>query len=133
MMRDRSISLSPPLHPFLGVAFLNFFFLFLLMIIFFSFFATPSGFEIKIPNVTRDGLEENHATIRVTSENVLYLNDKVVTINELKRALPKIGSTNAVIYLRADRRASMGRISDVWDLCRGLGTAKIKVVALQDN
>ena len=132
MRFERRMDVSAPLHPVLGIAFLNFIFLFLLLVVFFSFFAVPSGFELRMP-VSGSGIDENHAVVRITGENVLYFNGRVVTINDLKRALVKVNKANTVIYLRSDRRAAMGRVADVWDLCKGLGSARVKIVATQDN
>ena len=135
MKVERTVmELSLPLHPILGITFMNFIFLIVLLIVFFSFFAVPSGFEIQIPSAVADnGVEQSNATIRVTGENVLYFNDRVVTINDLKRALIKANAANMVVYVRVDRRASMGRVADVWDLCKGLGAARVKVIASQSN
>jgi len=134
MKNDRFVDIAPPLHPILGIAFINFILVIILMIVFFSFFATPSAFEIRMPVFgVNEGFEENRLTIRITGENVLYFNGKAVTINDLKRALQKTKAVNAVIYLRVDRRASMGRAADVWDLCKGLGIARIRIVASPEN
>ncbi len=133
MIIDRHMDIKPALHPMLGIAFINFIIVMIILIVFFSFFAAPSGFEIRIPSVQHNNaVEETHVTIRITGENVLYFNDKVVTINDLKRMLLKRDSINTVIYVQVDRRASMGRAVDVWDLCKGLGIARIKIVAGQD-
>ncbi len=130
---ERSMELSPPLHPILGIAFLNFIFLFLSMVVFFSFFAVPSGLELRMPTINSgNALAESHVTIRITSENILYFNEHVVTLNDLKRELPKVSAGKA-IYLHVDRRSSMGRVADVWDLCKGLGSAKVRVIASQEN
>ena len=133
MTPEHRMEIAPSLHPVLGLAFVNFIFVIILLIIFFSFFAAPSGFEIRLPAAgDSSALDESHATVRITSENVLYFNDKVMTINELKRALFKINTANKVIYLRVDRRASVGRVADVWDLCKGLAIARVKMVASQE-
>lgn len=67
------------------------------------------------------------ATIRISAENVLFLNDKVVTLNDLKRALLKANITGNTIYVQADNRASMARVADIWEMCKGLGIAQVKV------
>ena len=129
MSVDQRMSLMPKLEPAIGIAFINFLLMLIILLVFFSFFATPSGYEIRMPSPMSDnGLEENHLTIKITGENVLYFNDKVVTINDLKRALLKMATVGTVIYLHVDRRSSMGRMSDVLDLCKGLGIAKVKIV-----
>lgn len=133
MSAERQMALGVPVQPMLGLAFINFVLVVLLMIVFFSFFAAPSGIEIRLPAEEGHTAEESRAGIRITSENVLFFNGKVVTFNELKRALAKIHLANTVVYIQVDRRASMGRVADVWDLCKGLGAARIKIAASQDQ
>lgn len=116
-------------HPILGIFYLNFIFLMLMLIVFFSFFANPVGYEMRMPSQENVGLIDGvKVIIRITGENVLYFNDKVVTINELKRDLSKISHLKTVIDVRVDKRASMGRVADICDLCRGLGAARVKII-----
>ncbi len=130
MNRNSLLSLMPPIQPALGIAFLNFIFLTIMLIVFFSFFANPSGFEIKMPSANEaNGIEDVRIIVRITGENVLYLNDKVVTINDLKRAFAKTDQRHTFVYLRVDRRASMGRLADVWDVCKGLQGGKVQIIA----
>lgn len=130
----RFMDVSASVHPIVGIAYLNFIFLFLLFVVFFSFFAQPTGYEIRLPFSGGEGVsEENRVTISITSENVLYFNDKVVTLNDLKKGLLRTRLSDVVVYLRVDRRSSMGRLSDVWDLCKALGVSRVKVVAQQDH
>lgn len=131
MNSKQGMDLAPPLHPMLGIAFVNFLLVIFLLIVHFSFFATPSGFEVRLPAQERSAAE-NHATIRITAENVLYFNGKVLTFNDLKKELLKINSTARLLYVQVDRRASMGRATDVWELCKGLGFGQIKIVASQE-
>ncbi len=122
-----------PFHPILAVAFLNLFLLLFLLLIFCSSLAKPAGFEIRMPRaVISEGLENNQA-ITITSENVLYFNGKVVTLNELKKDLSKAVFKPQNIFIHAHRHSSMGRIMDVWDLCRALGSSHVHIVAGEEN
>ncbi len=122
------------IQPILGIAFINFVFLLIILIVFFSFFATPVGLEIRLPDARQGNeFEQGHVTVRITGENVLYFNGRVATVSDLKRSLLKINPLNTVIYLRVDRRASMGRVTDVWEMCKGLGVARVKIVTAQDE
>ena len=92
------------------------------------------GIEVKLPKVvTSDTLQEKNSVISITNENVIYFNKSVVTIKELEKILknPKIQSRPVLI--KADRRTSMGRVVDVWDLCRKLGIEKLNIAANQEN
>ena len=122
------MEIHPPLHPVLGVAFINFIFVLILFIVFASFFAAPAGVEVRMPVAGAVEGGGSGVTVLITSENVLYFNSKVTTINDLKRELARLNKAGAVIYLNIDRKASMGRVSDVWELCNGLGAAKVKII-----
>ncbi|MBF0489833.1 MAG: biopolymer transporter ExbD [Candidatus Omnitrophica bacterium] len=119
---------SEPFHSMLVVAAINLFLLILLILIFSSSLFSPAGFEILMPRaVLSEGLQRDQA-INITAENVLYFNDRVVTLNELKKELVKINYKNQNIFIRIDRRSSMGRVMDVWDLCRDLGSSHVHMV-----
>ncbi len=124
---------STLLHPVLAVAAMNLFLLVLLVLIFCSSLAKPAGFEIRMPRaVVSEGLQGDQ-TIGITAENVLYFNGKVVTLNELKKDLAKVNFKHQNIFIRAHRRSSMGRVTDVWDLCRALGSSRVHILAGEEN
>ncbi len=93
-----------------------------------SSFTFQSGIHVKLPKaVTSDVIKEENFIILITNENVIYLNNAVVTVKELKQELGKPATKGRPILIKADRRASMGRIVDVWDLCRQLGIERINI------
>lgn len=128
-MKAKAFELQPSIwSPIMVIAFLNFILLIVLLLVFYSFFASPSGYEIRMPSMAKQSLEAgNILTVRINAENVLFLNDKVVTLNDLKRGLLKSSSANRTIYVQVDSRASMARVADVWEMCKGLGVAQVKV------
>ena len=110
--------------------------IFLLLIFFMlsSSFTFPSGINVKLPKaVTSDVIKENTFIIAVTSENIIYLNGKVISTDELREQLTAPAKHDVPIMIKADRRASMGRIVDVWDLCRELGIQKINIATNRDQ
>ena len=99
-----------------------------------SSFTFPSGIHVKLPKaVTSDIIQEENFIITITSENVIYLNNKVMTAKELKEALKIPAQEKRPILIKADRRASLGRIVDVWDLCRGAGVERINIAANREQ
>ena len=97
-----------------------------------SSFTFQSGTNVKLPKaITSDVVKEENYIVTITSENVLYLNDKVLTLKELKETLEKT-NRQFPLLIKADRRASMGRIVDVWDLCRNLGIERINIATNQE-
>jgi biopolymer transport protein ExbD len=104
--------------------------IFLLLIFFMlsSSFTFQSGIHVKLPKaVTSDVIKEENFTISITSENIIYFNGKVTSLIDLKQRLQSADQKDVPVMIRADRRSSMGRIVDVWDLCRELGIQKINI------
>jgi biopolymer transport protein ExbD len=110
--------------------------IFLLLIFFMltSSFTFQSGINVKLPKaVTSDVIQEENFIVTITSENVTYLNGEVITLKELKERLSTPGIKDHPLLIKADRRASVGRIVDVWDLCRELGIERINIATNQDQ
>jgi len=128
-MKGKPFELEPSIwSPIMVIAFLNFTLLLVMILVFYSFFATPAGYEIRMPSMHKQSLESGSVlTVRINAENVLFLNDKVVTLSDLKKGLVKTDGPNKTIYVQVDSRASMARVADVWEMCKGLGIAQVKV------
>ena len=109
----------------------------LMLLIFFilsSSLASQSWINVKLPKaITSDAIKEENLTITVTSENVIYFNNTIITIKELRRELEKNMNKSRPILIKADRRSSVGRIVDVWDLCREMGIEKINIATDQEK
>ncbi len=99
-----------------------------------SSFTFQSGINVKLPKaVTSDVIKEENFIITITSENVTYLNGAVITLKELRERLGQPGSKDRPLLIKADRRASVGRIVDIWDLCRELDIERINIATNQDK
>ncbi len=109
----------------------------LMLLIFFilsSSLTTQSAINVKLPKaITSDVIKEENLNITISSENVIYLNNKIVTIKELSQELEKPNNKKRPILIKADRRSSVGRIVDVWDLCRDLGIERINIATDQEK
>lgn len=108
---------------------------FLLLIFFMltSSFTFQSGINVKLPKaVTSDVIKEENVIVTVTRENVIYFNGAVITLKELSKKLEGFDYKKQPLLIRADRRASVGRVVDVWDLCRNLGIERIHIATNQD-
>jgi len=116
------------IHPFLAVGFINFVLMVVVLIISTTIFARPSGVQMEFPSF-KEGIETSgHAVvITITSENVIYINGRVVTLNELRHFLAQGAFRRDALMIKADKRASMGRVADVLDLCRGISGASVNV------
>jgi len=109
-------------------------FLLLVFFIFSPALTFRSGISVKLPKaLTSDTIKEEDFIITITGENVIYLNDKVTAAKDLEQILGMKENKSRPILIKADRHASVGRIVDVWNLCRNLGIEKINIATDQGN
>jgi len=107
---------------------------FLLLIFFMltSTFVKPAGIRVNLPRtVTADLLTEGKFVIVITGEDIIYYRDKAVSIEKLKQLLQKEKERTKGVLIKADKRASLGRIIQVWDICREMGIQKLNIATLQ--
>lgn len=108
-----------------------------LLIIFFmltSPLTSPSGIHVKLPRaITSDIIKEKNFIVTITGEDIIYFNGVILTTKELRRELSAIAQNDKPILIKSDRRASVGRIVEVWDLCRDLGIEKINIATNQEK
>lgn len=99
-----------------------------------SSFTFQSGISVKLPKaVTSDIIKEENLIVTITSENIIYLSGSVVTLKELKQRLSHSSMKEHSLLIKADRRASVGRIVDIWDLCRNLDIRRINIATNQEK
>ena len=99
-----------------------------------SSFIFQPGIKINLPKaVTSQIVQEQNVSITVTAENLIYIQDKAYTIKELSARLKQAAKENSPILINADRKASLGRVVEVWDLCRSLGISSVNIATNQPN
>lgn len=98
-----------------------------------SSFVMQPGIKVNLPKaVTSQVIEEENLVITVSSENVIYINEKVVSLNELKGLLNRFLKKGKAILIKSDRRASLGRVVEVWDMCRESGISQVNIATNQE-
>ena len=89
------------------------------------------GIHVALPQaVTSQSVSSSGLSITLTKEHVLYFNDRVVTLSELRRQLT--GSQRRPLLIRADRHAYVSRLVELWDLCRDLGFKEIHIATISE-
>ena len=107
---------------------------FLLLIFFMltSSFIFQPGIKVNLPRaITSEMLSEENAIISITAENLIYYRQKLVTIKELSSLLKGIASARLPVLIKSDRKASLGRIVVVWDICRQEGVQQVNIATTQ--
>lgn len=111
---------------------INVFFLLLIFFLFTSSFIFQPGIKVNLPKaVTSEVIQEENVVIIITKDDKIYLNDREITEDELKSNLRLLAKENASLLIKADSRASLGRIVDIWDMCRNEGVSQINIATGQ--
>lgn len=96
-----------------------------------SFILSP-GIRVSLPKAeTSHRLAASNLVITLTKDHVLYFDDEVVTLKELRTKLQRAGGGKPVL-IRADRHAYVERLIELWDLCRAAGHSEIHIATLAD-
>ena len=97
-----------------------------------SSFIVQPGIRVNLPRaITGDIVTEENLVITISAENVIYLNAKIVTLDELRVYLKKFKGKPMLI--KSDRRSSLVRVVEIWDLCRDLGITNINIATNQSE
>ena len=99
-----------------------------------SSFIVSSGIRVNLPKaVTSKMVESRNVEVLVSGENVIYIDGKVVNTQELKSVLKGLVANNQPLLIKADRRAQLGRVVEVWDMARNLGLSQVNIATYQDR
>ena len=99
-----------------------------------SNFVIQPGIKVALPRaITSEVLSSESFIVTLTGQDLLFLNDKPITIQELVVQLKQAASASKSMLLKADNGASLGRVVEIWDLCRELGIPQINIATNQKS
>ena len=98
-----------------------------------SSFIVQPGIRVNLPKaVTSEAIHEKSMVILVTNSDLVYLNERPITTKELDARLRIAAKEKKPLLIKADSRASMGKIVEIWDMCRDAGISQINIATSQD-
>lgn len=97
-----------------------------------SNFVFQPGIQVSLPKaITSQAINSENIVITVTGQDLFFLNDSPITIDDLVVTLKAAARENKSLLLKADTNASLGRVVEIWDLCRELGIPQINIATNQ--
>jgi biopolymer transport protein ExbD len=97
-----------------------------------SNFVVQSGIRVHLPNaISSEVVRSENLVVTVTGQDLLFLNDKPITIDVLTEKIREAAREDKTVLLNADSSASLGRVVEIWDLCRQLGVPQINIATNQ--
>jgi biopolymer transport protein ExbD len=110
----------------------NVFFLLFIFFLFTSSFIFQPGIKVSLPKaVTSEVMRLDNVTITVTKDDKVYLEDKQITKEDLIPRLKMLAKERMGLLIKADSRAPLGRIVEIWDACRAEGVLQINIATNQ--
>ena len=103
---------------------------FLLLIFFMltSNFVVQSGIKVHLPKaLSSEVVRAENLVVTLTGQDLLFLNDEPITVNVLTDKIRQAAQENKAVMLKADTGASLGRVVEIWDLCRQFGVSQINI------
>lgn len=99
-----------------------------------SSFVIQPGIKINLPKaVTSEIVQEKNLIVTINKDNIIYLNDDPITPQNLQDALKAQASQDKPLLIKADKNSSLGKVVEVWDICRQAGISKINIATLQES
>ncbi len=93
-----------------------------------SNFVFQPGIKVSLPRaITSEMISSENVIITVTGQDLLFLNEQPISINDLTEQLKIAARENKSLLLKADAGSSLGRVVEIWDLCRELGISQINI------
>jgi len=110
----------------------NIFFLLFIFFLFTSSFIFQPGIRVSLPKaVTSEVLQQDNVIVTITKDDKIFLEERQITLDELSSRLRIIAKEKAGFLIKADSRASLGRIVEIWDMCRDKGVSQISIATNQ--
>ncbi|MFH1837685.1 MAG: biopolymer transporter ExbD [Candidatus Omnitrophota bacterium] len=107
---------------------------FLLLIFFMltSSFIFQPGIRVNLPKaVTSEVLHKKLLIVTVTENNEVFINERPLKTEELVSRLTVAAKDGQPLLIRADKKSDLGKIIEVWDICRQLDVKQINIATTQ--
>lgn len=110
----------------------NIFFLLFVFFLFTSSFIFQPGIRVSLPKaVTSDVVQEDNLVLTITKDDKMYLEDKEISHADLVSRLKILSKEKMGLLIKADSRAPLGRIVQIWDICRSEGISQVNIATNQ--
>lgn len=87
------------------------------------------GLDVNLPKAKgRDLPTEERITLLIKKDRSLYLNDKPISVAELRQKLSAISRLNPNVFLKADRDVSYGLVAEIMGEVKEAGIEKLGMI-----
>ncbi len=108
--------------------------IFLLLIFFMltSSFVFQPGIRVNLPRaVTSEVLQKELLVVTVTEDSEFFICERPVSEDELFSRISVAARDGQPLLIKADKKASLGKVIEVWDICRQVDVKQINIATTQ--
>lgn len=132
MKFKKSVRVEAGLHQIDIAPLIDCVFLLLIFFMLTSSFIIIPGVNVKLPKaLAPEEIDARSLTVVISSEDIIYLKGKPLTMNEVEGFIKEGKYTS--IFIKADRDASLGVVVKIWDVCKRFGIEKIGIATTYDE
>ena len=110
--------------------------IFLLLIFFMltSSFILQPGIKVNLPAaITSKIVPKENLEILINNKDHIYISKTRITVDELTSRLRMASKQETPVLIRSDKKASLGKVVKVWDLCREVGISNVNIATVQQG
>ena len=97
-----------------------------------NFAVTSGGINVKLPKAaSAEPVKAQELTINLTADGKTYLNDKVITLDNLSRKLKEKKDKDSLVIIRADSSVTHGRVVEAMDTVKTNGFSRLAIAVDQ--
>lgn len=96
----------------------------------------PVDLNIELPKAkTVEAKSEKNITISISHDNILALNDRVISFKDLENGLAKLLEKNPdrLVVIRADKNVKHKQVLDILTITKHAGASRLAIATLQRN
>jgi biopolymer transport protein ExbD len=106
----------------------NVFFLLFIFFLFTSSFIFQSGIKVSLPKaLTSEVIQQEGVVMAITKDDKVYLNEREISQDEIASNLKLLAKSKTPLLIKADSGASLGRVVEIWDMCRNEGVLQVNI------
>ncbi len=81
--------------------------------------------------VTSEVLHREVLVVTVTGDNTVFIDERQVEGEELISRITAAGKGDQPLLIKADQKADLGKVIEIWDLCRQVDIKQINIATTQ--
>ena len=97
-----------------------------------SSFVFQPGIRVNLPRaVTSEVLHKELLVVTIAEDNKAFINERPVSDDELVSRITVAARNDQPLLIRADKKADLGKVIEVWDVCRQVDVKQINIATTQ--